>query len=72
MRSAIWSRQSESRSGVGGGVGLAGAAFVPAGAEGNPVAALFALESEAAVATPDDPVWRLRSVNAALAPPGSI
>ena len=30
------------------------------------VAALFALESEAVVATPDDPVWRLRSVNAAV------
>ena len=32
----------------------------------SPVAALFALESEAVVATPDDPVWRLRSVNAAV------
>ena len=30
------------------------------------VAALFALESEAMAATPDDPVWRLRSVNAAV------
>ena len=30
------------------------------------VAALFALESEAAAAAPDDPVWRLRSVNAAV------
>ena len=32
----------------------------------SPVAALFALESEAVVASPDDPVWRLRSVNAAV------
>ena len=30
------------------------------------VAALFALESEAVAATPDDPVWQLRSVNAAV------
>ena len=32
----------------------------------SPVAALFALESEAVAATPDDPVWRLRSVNASV------
>ncbi len=32
----------------------------------SPVAALFALESEAVAAAPDDPVWRLRSVNAAV------
>ncbi|MCY4582808.1 MAG: replication-relaxation family protein [Chloroflexi bacterium] len=31
-----------------------------------PVEALFALEREAVAASPDDPVWRLRSVNAAV------
>ena len=32
----------------------------------TPAEALFALEREAAAASPDDPVWRLRSVNAAV------
>ncbi len=32
----------------------------------TPAAALFALEREAVAASPDDPVWRLRSINAAV------
>ena len=32
----------------------------------TPAETLFALEREAAAASPDDPVWRLRSVNAAV------
>ena len=32
----------------------------------TPATALFALEREAVAASPDDPVWRLRSINAAV------
>ena len=32
----------------------------------TPATALFALEREAAAGSPDDPVWRLRSINAAV------